>query len=144
MRTFVTRGNLHGSDPPVNILPPLWHVSATSQIVAGSIFGVAFVVAVVYMVRVAIHTRTRYPLFMILGGALCVFVEPFVDVLGHCMFPTVDMPIWLNAFGRGIPLDMAPVYTVYFGAACPLHHAADGPAAGHHGGSGGRCAQPPW
>lgn len=100
----------------MHIDPPIWHVSATTQAIAGAIFGFGLLLTLIYAARTARRVRDVYPFALVLGGGLLCFGEPFVDVLGHCMFPVDDVAPYIDTFGRQIPLYMAPVYFFYFGA----------------------------
>jgi hypothetical protein len=98
------------------IAPPIWHVSETVQLTAGLLFTAGLVLTLIYATRTATRDRDIYPYCLIAAGGLICFGEPFVDVLGHCMFPVQDVVPYIDTFGRQIPLYMAPVYFFYFGA----------------------------
>src|SRR5258708_1052770 len=55
--------------------------------------------------------RDSLPLLCMVGGALCILMEPVVDILGQCWFPRVNQWVGLEVFGRPIPLFMWPVYS---------------------------------
>lgn len=56
-------------------------------------------------VRAARRERDALPVLFLVGGALCVLIEPIVDVLGLCYFP-VEGQRWtlVQAFDRHVPL----------------------------------------
>lgn len=55
------------------------------------------------------------PLLVLAGGALCVCIEPIVDLMGLCWFwPAGQHPLF-EVFGRSIPDWMLPTYLFYVG-----------------------------
>lgn len=99
----------------MNIPPPSLHMSGGGQTLAGIGFGLLLLGGLVYALWVVREERKIYPLVVMAAGGLVCFVEPFVDILGHSMFPVGDVTSYISAFGRTIPLYMAPVYFFYFG-----------------------------
>ena len=94
---------------------PHWTVSPTTQVVAGVVFGVFLIGGLAYAAWMARQERKAYPIIVMVGSGLMCFGEPFVDLMGQCMFPDVEVAPYVTAFGRVIPLYMAPVYSFYFG-----------------------------
>lgn len=54
-------------------------------------------------------------IWFLLGGAMCTFNEPIVDVLGKCWFPAIGSWVLIKAWGVSIPAHMVPVYMWYVG-----------------------------
>lgn len=69
----------------------------------------------VHAVRVAKNERDLMPIWLMLGGTLCVMAEPIVDVLGMCWFPVEGQWTYYETFGRKIPLMVGLAYMFYFG-----------------------------
>ncbi|MBA2279959.1 MAG: hypothetical protein H0W25_01810 [Acidimicrobiia bacterium] len=59
--------------------------------------------------------RDTIPLLLIAGGALCVFLEPMVDVLGLCWYPRGSSFEIFELLGRPIPFLVLPGYTFFMG-----------------------------
>ena len=55
------------------------------------------------------------PLLLMAGGALCVFLEPLVDVLGLCWYPRGSDLELFELLGRPIPFLVLPGYTFFMG-----------------------------
>ncbi len=55
------------------------------------------------------------PLLVLMGGALCMFIEPIVDVMGLCWFWPQGQFVLFEAFGRPIPNWILPTYIFYVG-----------------------------
>lgn len=60
-------------------------------------------------------TRSPLPLLVLVGGGLCMFMEPVVDILGLCWFWPQGQFELFEAFGRPIPSWMLPTYIFYVG-----------------------------
>lgn len=60
-------------------------------------------------------TGSPVALLCLIGGGLCVFLEPVVDVLGLCWFWREGNWTMFETFGRPIPVWMLPVYIFYVG-----------------------------
>ena len=60
-------------------------------------------------------TGSPLALLMLAGGALCVFIEPIVDVMGLCWFWRDGNWSMIELFGRPIPVWMLPTYTFFVG-----------------------------
>jgi hypothetical protein len=65
--------------------------------------------------RYAQRNRTMLPFQLLLGGLICMFIEPVVDVLGLCYFPHQGSWAAFRAFNVTIPLYMVPVYMWFVG-----------------------------
>lgn len=55
------------------------------------------------------------PLLLIAGGALCVFLEPIVDLLGLCWYPRGSELEIFELLGRPIPFLVLPGYSFFMG-----------------------------
>lgn len=60
-------------------------------------------------------TGSPLPLLILIGGGLCMFIEPIVDVMGLCWFWRDGQFVLFEAFGRPIPTWMLPTYIFYVG-----------------------------
>jgi hypothetical protein len=90
-------------------------MSATGQAVFTVGVTIPWVIAVALAIRSLVkHGSPALGLFLV-GGALCTFWEPVVDVLGMCFFPRTNQWVGLEVFGRPIPLFMWPVYSWFVG-----------------------------
>lgn len=95
--------------PPVTMVMP-----HTPQVVFTVLWGSVFVLLALYAgYRLVIK---RDPLFavLLLGGAICYFAEPMVDVLGLLWHPTVGQWVAVDTF-RACPLWGLFVYAICFG-----------------------------
>lgn len=54
-------------------------------------------------------------IWFLLGGAMCTFNEPIVDILGKCWFPAIGSWVFIKAWGISVPAHMVPVYMWYVG-----------------------------
>lgn len=70
--------------------------------------------SLVFCVRTALVRRSALPLYLFLGGALAVVIEPFPDVLGHAAFPEVGQLGWVDLLGRRIPMYVGLIYLFFF------------------------------
>jgi hypothetical protein len=94
---------------------PIWHLSTANQVVAGTIFSVGAAAGIVYAAQVIRAAKSLYPLFIMIGATLVIFVEPLDDLLSHAMFPELHMLTVVHAYGRGIPLYVLPAEAMYIG-----------------------------
>lgn len=75
--------------------------------------------AMVLLLGIATYfcVRGRTPLYLLImaGGAICMFNETALDVLGHCYFPEIgDWQVY-ETLDRAIPAWVAFAYVAYFG-----------------------------
>jgi hypothetical protein len=113
------------SDLGVNAQPPVgMHMSVPGQTIFTIGVTLPLVVFVILAVRQLRKERDTLPLLCLAGGALCMFMEPVVDVLGQCWFPRTNQWIGLETFGRPIPMFMWPVYTWFIGGQAYLFYRA--------------------
>lgn len=59
--------------------------------------------------------RDQLPLLLMAGGALCVFLEPLVDVLGLCWYPRGSQYEIFELMDRPIPFLVLPGYMFFMG-----------------------------
>ena len=95
---------------------PDWALGSVDTVVAYTVFGLAFVVAVVYAGREAFFERRLWPVFLLLAACVAVVYEPIVNVLGLCTYPEIGQLTWIDALGRRIPVYIGLVYVVYWSA----------------------------
>jgi hypothetical protein len=74
------------------------------------------IVAVGLAVRSWRNGRDAVPALCLLGGGVCVFLEPIIDVLGGCWYPsTGQQATVLETLGRPIPWWALLGYVMYMG-----------------------------
>jgi hypothetical protein len=83
------------------------------------IFNIGLWIAVAVFTALALRqvrsTRSPLPLLVLVGGGLCMYIEPIVDILGLCWFWPEGQFVLFEAFGRPIPNWMLPTYIFYVG-----------------------------
>src|SRR4051794_32133015 len=79
--------------------------------------GVGCVLAVMAVGITVLCVKKRTPLYLLIlaGGAICMFNETALDVLGHCYFPAINDWQAYETLGRPIPVWVAFSYVAYFG-----------------------------
>ena len=85
------------------------HIENTATILAA--LGAAGSFA--FCLRHSIRNRSPLALFLFLGGALTVLIEPFPDVLGRARFAQLDRIRWTGAFDSQIPMYIGLIYMFY-------------------------------
>ncbi len=80
---------------------------------ATAIAAVCAVGSLLFCLRHSLRHRSPLALFLWLGGALTVFIEPFPDVLGRARFAQVDRIKWIGALDSQIPMYIGFVYMFY-------------------------------
>ena len=99
-----------GSRPPVDMITP--EGPQTLFLIFTHIPMVVFLIFAI----LNIMTRNDGALLAFLaGGAIAIFLEPIVDVLGFCYFPSKGQWTGLRAFERDIPIYMWAVYSWFVG-----------------------------
>lgn len=101
--------------PTVPFPPTDGAMDATYQLVFSGVVTLVCLVVIFYAVRDWRRTGSPIALLILAGGALCVFEEPIVDIMGLCWFFRDGQWILMEPFGRPIPVWMLPVYTAYVG-----------------------------
>lgn len=75
--------------------------------------------AMVLLLGIATYfcVRQRTPLYLLImaGGAICMFNETALDILGHCYFPEINDWQAYETLDRAIPVWVAFAYVAYFG-----------------------------
>lgn len=65
--------------------------------------------------RIFLRRRDVLPVLLIASGAICVLLEPLVDVLGLCWYPEGSQFEIFELMGRPIPLLVLPGYIFFMG-----------------------------
>lgn len=92
---------------------PVFGVPAHVENWATVITAVGAAAALVFCLR---HARTRkspVALYLFVGAALTIFIEPFPDVLGKAVFAEADRIPWMGGLGRQIPMFVGLIYMFY-------------------------------
>lgn len=97
-------------DPPSDMVVP-----ETMQTVMTIATGTAMVILVGLATLFCVRGRTPLYLLICLGGAICMFNESALDVLGHCYFPMQGDWAAYTTLGRAIPVWVSFAYVAYFG-----------------------------
>jgi lipoprotein signal peptidase len=91
-------------------------------------FTVAMVVPTVALIVVAARHKARnrdpVPLLCLVGGAFACLVEPLVDVLAHCWYPTHRQWKLMTVMGRDTPILVLPGYIWFMGGFAALTYIA--------------------
>jgi hypothetical protein len=102
-------------EPPRDMVAP--HTIQTVMTV-----GVGTVMALLIVGLSVLCVRKRTPLYVLIlvGGALCMFNETALDVIGHCYFPEHGDWQAYATLGRAVPAWVAFAYVAYFGGLTAL------------------------
>jgi hypothetical protein len=95
--------------PPVDMVMP-----AAAQQVFTVVWGAVALALAGYAGYQGLRHRRWLPAALLLGGAVCYFAEPMVDVLGLLWHPTHGQWVALDTF-RAVPLWGLFVYAICFG-----------------------------
>jgi hypothetical protein len=76
--------------------------------------------SLLFCVRHALRNHNPLAVFLWVGGALTVFIEPFPDMLGRARFAQVDRIKWVGALDSQIPMYIGLVYMFYLAPAYVL------------------------
>ncbi|WP_428309735.1 hypothetical protein [Hydrocarboniphaga sp.] len=110
---------LHLPEPPVaalaNVTADFWATAAYSSLALCTL---------IYGLYYWYRTGRPIILLMLIGGALCSTVEPFVNVVGAVWHPTVNQVTAFTLMGRGMPWFIVTGYTFYFGVLGSLSYLA--------------------
>jgi hypothetical protein len=93
---------------------PVYSISDGLQRWAIVLSAVGAAGSLVFCVRAAVVRRSALPLYLFVGGALAIVIEPFPDVLGHAVFPEVGQIGWVDLLGRRIPMYVGLIYMFFF------------------------------
>lgn len=107
---------LEGHQIPTVPFPP---VGGAMDYQLQTIFTVVlWCICAVFFVMALRHWRksgSPLSLLVLIGGGLCMFIEPIVDVMGLCWFWPQGQFVLFEAFGRPIPTWILPTYIFYVG-----------------------------
>ena len=76
--------------------------------------------AFAFCLRHSLRHRSPLAMFLFVGGALTVLIEPFPDVLGRARFAQLDRIKWTGALDSQIPMYIGLVYMFYLAPAYVL------------------------
>lgn len=102
-------------DASANVVADFW-----ATIIYVSLSALVLIYGLVYWARTG---RPIIPLLMI-GGALCSTVEPFVNIVGAVWHPIVNQVTAYEIMGRPMPWFLVTGYVFYFGALGSLTYLA--------------------
>ena len=97
-------------EPPRDMVVPET-MQTVMTVAVGSVLALLLIGVTVLCVR----QRTPLYLLIMAGGAICMFNETALDVLGHCYFPEIGDWQAYSTLGRAIPVWVALAYVAYFG-----------------------------
>jgi len=96
--------------PPVDMVMP-----QGAQSVFTALWGAVFALLALYAAYRALRHRDPLLGVLLVGGGICYFAEPMVDVLGLLWHPTIGQWVAIDTF-RAAPLWGLFVYAICFGA----------------------------
>jgi hypothetical protein len=99
---------------------PVYGIPSHIENWATAIAAVGALASLLFCVRHSLRHRTPLALFLWVGGALTVFIEPFPDVLGRARFAQLDRITWIGALGSEIPMYIGLIYMFYLAPAYVL------------------------
>ncbi len=99
---------------PVYAIPD--HIENWATVLAG----LGAIASLAFCVRHALRHRNPLALFLFVGGALTVLIEPFPDTLGRARFAQVDRIKWTGALDSQIPMYIGLVFMFYLAPAYVL------------------------
>ncbi len=102
-------------EPPREMVVP-----ETMQTVMTVAVGSVLVLLLVGITALCIRKRTPLYLLIMVGGAICMFNESALDILGHCYFPEIGDWQAYSTLDRAIPMWVAFSYVAYFGGLTAL------------------------
>lgn len=102
-------------EPPRDMVVP-----ETMQTVMTVAVGSVLVVMIIGISVLCLRTRTPLYLLIMVGGAICMFNETALDILGHCYFPETGDWQAYETLDRAIPAWVAFSYVAYFGGLTAL------------------------
>jgi hypothetical protein len=97
-------------EPPRDMVVP-----ETMQTVMTVAVGSVLALMLIGLTVVCVRKRTPLYLFIMGGGAICMFNETALDILGHCYFPETGDWQAYSMLGRAVPVWVALAYVAYFG-----------------------------
>jgi hypothetical protein len=105
--------------PPVDAV-----ANVTVDLWATAIYSTLALCALVYGLLHWRRTGEPIIVLMLIGGALCSTVEPFVNIVGAVWHPMVNQVTAFEIMGRGMPWFIVTGYTFYFGVLGSLNYLA--------------------
>jgi hypothetical protein len=93
---------------------PLWSVPAEQQRELLIVASVLCVISLAYALYLARRERDPYPLFVFIGAAFAILLEPVGDIFTQVVYPHIDQVSLFTAWGRKLPLWMGPNYAFFF------------------------------
>lgn len=106
-------------------IPPLHTVApADVSFWATAIFSGLAAIVFLYGLKHWRDTGRPIVLMMMIGGAVTVFVEPVLDIIGAAWHPEIGQNVAFELVGRQIPWWVVAVYVFYFGALGSLNYLA--------------------
>lgn len=90
-------------------------MNATGQTIFTIGVTIPWIILLVLAIRYLVRDRSPVLMLFLAGGAICILMEPVVDVLGMCFFPRENQWVGVETFGRPIPIFMWPVYSWFVG-----------------------------
>ncbi len=110
---------LHLPAPPIEALSNV-NVDFWATVIYSSLAICALIYGLYHWYR----TGQAIILLMLIGGALCSTVEPFVNIIGAVWHPMVNQVTAFTLMGRGMPWFLVTGYIFYFGALGSLTYLA--------------------
>src|SRR5262245_59216137 len=96
--------------PPIDAVTP-----QTAQLVITTVTGALVFLSLCYTLYVWNRRGTPLYFFVLLGGAIAMLNEPWLDLISQIYFPRIDGWIVFEAYGRPMPLWGLLAYTLFFG-----------------------------
>lgn len=113
---MITPPAIPGHEIPVVPFPPsTGAMDATWQLAFNVNLWIVSAIFIAFALRTWQRTGSPLPLMLLVGGGLCVFMEPIVDVMGLCWFWRDGNWTMFEVFGRPIPTWILPTYIFYLG-----------------------------
>lgn len=107
---MITTLKLSGlTPPPVDAATP-----ETAQLVTTTVTGILVFLSLCYTLWVWKKRGTPLYFLILLGGSVCILIEPWLDLISQIWFPS-DGWIVFEAYGRPMPLWGLFAYTLFFG-----------------------------
>ncbi len=111
MRSLDARAEFSGLlEPPRDMVVP-----ETMQTVMTVAVGSVLALMLIGISVLCFRKGTPLYLLIMVGGAICMFNETALDILGHCYFPEIGDWQAYSTLGRAIPMWVAFAYVAYFG-----------------------------
>lgn len=101
----------------MNLEAPIYGLPAHIENTATALAALGAAGSLIFCVRHALRHRSPLALYLFLGGALTIWIEPFPDTLGHAIFAQVDRIPWVSALDRHIPAYIGLTHMFYLAPA---------------------------